>query len=483
MKKLQPFPKLSAKQTLFGFGSVGLISLINILHFSLEFIVLKEVNLPYFFIIFHMIGLPFGAVFTLKFAYKWNNLIAYLSQFTLFTFLLMSLMIFLNPLYIPFGLFGAGFFIGGMSGFSIINGLSSTPEAGDPKVFGRLWSLTMVTTSFFIIIYAVINLQKNFLITIIYFLLILILILFFMLYTKNDFQIITQERLNVTNFFKNKANLPKLGVAFFLGFFIINTYYAAILIFDQLGLVQYLNTFVLILFIIVLITSLPVGIITDTIGRRFTVIIGLAIQALAFLILSFINDPDNIILIVLFIVVLGAGFTFLYIGLEAMMAELPEKLTIRDEHSIFSAFLGMGAAVGVLLGEVFKYLIVTNTAYLTMVLLFVFICATIVIFQVKETLPSRAEKFIKPDNLDEEDLTLYKERKICLVCKGSATGFEVFVCKECGVLYCLKCAKALSTLENVCWACNNPIDESKPIKPLEKAEEDVKEEVKIGKLK
>jgi len=38
-------------------------------------------------------------------------------------------------------------------------------------------------------------------------------------------------------------------------------------------------------------------------------------------------------------------------------------------------------------------------------------------------------------------------------------------------------------LENVCWACNAPIDESKPIKPLEKELEESNEEVKIGKLK
>jgi len=165
------------------------------------------------------------------------------------------------------------------------------------------------------------------------------------------------------------------------------------------------------------------------------------------------------------------------------MAELPERLTIKDEHTIYGAFLGIGSAIGVLLGEVLKDFIVTNTAYLTMILLFVFICATIVVFQLKETLPSRVEKFIRPDNFDEQDLTLYKERKICLVCKGSATGFEVFVCKECGVLYCLKCAKALSGLENICWACNAPIDESKPIKQLEKDQEELKEGVKINKLK
>lgn len=324
------------------------------------------------------------------------------------------------------------------------------------------------------------NLTENFVFTFIYFILILIITLVPVLISKDHLQDISQEHVNTITILRSKENLPKLGVAFFHGFFIINTYYAAILIFDSLGFIQYLNGYVLILFIIVAIVSLPVGMIVDTIGRRITAMIGLALQALAFLVLSFIND-FNIILIIIFISFLGIGFVFLYAGFSRLENELPRGLNARDEVSMSMGFLGIGAAVGVILGEVMKYLIVTtnNAAYLTIVLLFIFICATIVVFQVQETLPSRSKKFIKPDYIDDEDLTLYKESKICLVCKGKATGFEVYVCTECGALYCLKCAQALSNLENICWACNAPIDKSKPIKPLEKEQE----EVKIDKLK
>ena len=363
-----------------------------------------------------------------------------------------------------------------------INNVRSVPESLDPKFGGRFFSRAMGISSIFVIIYAVMNLTVNFLLTGIYFSLILIAIIVSMLLSRKEFPSIAQEHLNIINFIKNKQNLSKLAVAFFHGFFIINTYYAAILIFDLLGIVQYLNSYVLILFIVIAIVSIPAGIITDIIGRRFTVMIGLAIQALAFLILSFLTE-FNIILIIIFIVFLGIGFALIYTGFNRLETELTKRSTLRDENFLFMGFLGIGSAVGVILGEVLKYLIITNPAYLTIVLLFVFICATIVVFQVHETLPSRSEKFIRPDNFDEEDLTLYKERKICLVCKGNATGFEVYVCTECGVLYCLKCAKALSTLENQCWACNTNIDQSKPIKPLEKEQEESKEGVKIHKIK
>ena len=482
MKKLQPLSKLTAKQNIFGIPITLAISLGNILHFTLEFSVLERVGLPYFFIIFHMIGVPVGSFVAIKISNKWNGISAFLSNFILLGIFLISLIIFLNPLYTPFGLFGAGFFIGVMGGPLSIAAVSSVPESRDPVFAGRIFGRAFAISSIFVIIYALLNLTINFTLSLIYFSLILIVSLVFTLLTYKEFQFLTQENLKIIAYFKNKKNLSKMAVYFFHGFFIINTYYAAILIFDWISLGTYLNSFVLFLFIIIAIGGIPAGNIADRIGRRITIMIGLAIQALAFLILSFLNDV-NIILIVIFILFLGIGFNFIYVGFTQLRIELPEKETFRDEISLSIGMLGIGSAVGVILGEVMQFLIRTNTAYLTIVLLFVFICATIVVFQVQETLPSRSEKFTKPDFIDDEELTLYKERKICLVCKGDATGFEVYVCTDCGVLYCLKCAKALSNLENICWACNTPIDKSKPIKPLEKAEEEIKEAITKDKFK
>ncbi len=75
-----------------------------------------------------------------------------------------------------------------------------------------------------------------------------------------------------------------------------------------------------------------------------------------------------------------------------------------------------------------------------------------------------------------------KEKKICLVCKGKVGGI-MFMCKECGAFYCSKCSKALSNLENECWACNSPIDESKPSKLFEQEKEEDEVVVEEGVLK
>ena len=77
----------------------------------------------------------------------------------------------------------------------------------------------------------------------------------------------------------------------------------------------------------------------------------------------------------------------------------------------------------------------------------------------------------RPAQITEEEVTYYREQKICLMCKGSVGGFNTYICTNCDVLYCENCAKTLAGMENACWVCNEPIDKSKPIKPFKIAEE------------
>lgn len=90
---------------------------------------------------------------------------------------------------------------------------------------------------------------------------------------------------------------------------------------------------------------------------------------------------------------------------------------------------------------------------------------------VSEKQPDLLEMFTKPQKVTEEEVSISKEKKICLVCKGKVFGYNVFICSECETFYCEKCAHALENLENACWFCNEPIDKSKPSKPFEKEEE------------
>lgn len=83
------------------------------------------------------------------------------------------------------------------------------------------------------------------------------------------------------------------------------------------------------------------------------------------------------------------------------------------------------------------------------------------------------EIFTRPQRITEEEVSISKERKVCLVCKGKVGGFNAFICTDCGVLYCENCARILSDQENMCWFCNAPFDDSKPSKPCEPKEEEI----------
>lgn len=58
------------------------------------------------------------------------------------------------------------------------------------------------------------------------------------------------------------------------------------------------------------------------------------------------------------------------------------------------------------------------------------------------------------------------------MCKGKVSRIN-YICPECDALYCIKCSEALSNLENACWVCNEPFDESKPTKPFKQEEVDI----------
>ncbi|TXT66178.1 MAG: membrane protein of unknown function [Promethearchaeota archaeon] len=72
------------------------------------------------------------------------------------------------------------------------------------------------------------------------------------------------------------------------------------------------------------------------------------------------------------------------------------------------------------------------------------------------------EVLTRPMKVTEEEVTISKEKKICIVCKGKVLRNNVYLCPSCGTFYYQKCSSSLSDLENACWVCNTPFDESKP---------------------
>jgi hypothetical protein len=59
---------------------------------------------------------------------------------------------------------------------------------------------------------------------------------------------------------------------------------------------------------------------------------------------------------------------------------------------------------------------------------------------------------LKPREMDAH-LSLYREHKICLACKGDVVRFH-YICPKCKALYCFICYELLSDINNSCWVCN-----------------------------
>ena len=100
-------------------------------------------------------------------------------------------------------------------------------------------------------------------------------------------------------------------------------------------------------------------------------------------------------------------------------------------------------------------------------------------FEIEDIATSVAEKLgvelRKPEALTKEEIAFYKEQTICLVCRKNFSRYtSLFICPECKSLYCQKCAQALTELENVCWSCDTPLDDTKPVKRIIKDKEKVR---------
>jgi len=78
----------------------------------------------------------------------------------------------------------------------------------------------------------------------------------------------------------------------------------------------------------------------------------------------------------------------------------------------------------------------------------------------KEEIQDTIKMFTRPVNININDVRMYREKGLCLVCKNRISRLT-YVCPECDSLYCYKCSSALTNLENMCWVCNTPFDESK----------------------
>ncbi len=148
--------------------------------------------------------------------------------------------------------------------------------------------------------------------------------------------------------------------------------------------------------------------------------------------------------------VISIGFIFLFLGLT-LFTNL-DTLIIIQIIIIFTSFVLVFALIYIAINVIKAYR--TPKSLLE---------------DEKNELRDFIRVFSKPQQITEEQVQFYKQKKICLVCKSHISRIN-YMCPECDALYCIKCSNALGNLENACWVWNTPFDESRPIQPHEVVE-------------
>lgn len=90
----------------------------------------------------------------------------------------------------------------------------------------------------------------------------------------------------------------------------------------------------------------------------------------------------------------------------------------------------------------------------------------------KDEIKDTISMFTRPPKITVEEAKFYREKGLCLVCKNKISRLN-YVCPSCNVFYCLKCSEALTNLENACWVCDSPFDETKPVRLEQKVDEEI----------
>jgi hypothetical protein len=176
-----------------------------------------------------------------------------------------------------------------------------------------------------------------------------------------------------------------------------------------------------------------------------------------------------------------------FVIMSPMLIE-PKRIKRAFRYWIFLSVLGIGLTCYLLI----YFLILGSDAMLFIINVSIFlsflIFSFILVIKVVKTQPSLSLKkkpldilqtFSRPPKFSEEEITFYREKQMCVVCKNKVSR-KLYLCPDCNVLYCEKCADVLTGMENACWVCDTPFDDSKPVKLLDKEEAGVvvKEEVK-----
>lgn len=385
-----------SKKMLLGLTSVITSSYFWLTHFIIEFIAIINLNLAYITILYHFFGVIGGLLILVRFLSNidYKKLII-ISNFLLLLFL--SILLLINETLIflvPFLLFFIGICIGISISYTI-----HLPKVMlfNPYISGRLefsgLFIIGIIVNLFILFYFL-----NILMSIIFLFLLFPFIILFMYFGKEEFDKLVIDEIKIKLYLIKKDSYSILALSFFMGFFFTETYYAIINILASLvhpsELLNIILIFLFFMFCIIIIVSILAGFSHDYFGRRLNLLIGIYLQAFAFIILGvtlLTVSKDIFPILFIFSIFLGTGFCLSTFGSFLYILETTPVNNERTHIFLNSFTFVSGAIIGVITLELIYELIVKNVIILPFIMLFAYFTATIIIFQLRETLPSRKD--------------------------------------------------------------------------------------------
>jgi MFS family permease len=372
-------------------------SFVYFVHFFLAIQVLEDFGLELAWICVHFVGLIFGAIIFTFFSAKLDQNVVFLISLTTLTGSFIGLHLLTQSWLIFVFLSLTGLSAGHI--FPIISGYAKNVYEF-PQYLGKWQYITNFVSFILILIYVLLYyLENNTLWQIIFILFLYSVALLAYFLGRNQIHI-PKNSTSWKEYRKGVKMRKRYWVLLLLaGFQISNLFFAAVLMIDNdrmfvEGLfIENLARYVIIFFISSSVFAIFAGILYDTIGRRWSMGLGVIIMGIA--IASMVFFIGNIY-VYLYIspAIMGIGYTLLVPGATMIVPiELAPKKNYVIQFGINFVLQGIGMSLGV----IFDYLLIKAIDFSENSILFLFsqvlvyLLMPYIIFQIPETLPSKEE--------------------------------------------------------------------------------------------
>ena len=191
-------------------------------------------------------------------------------------------------------------------------------------------------------------------------------------------------------------------------------------------------------------------------------------------ILVFWTPPFYMLAISLFPGIIVFSLSFLYGGIKSSGILRKKLILLLITFIVFFGFGSLDIAIFPL-----DFFNLPKGTSIIIIRVFMIIGGFIFFFSLKEeSIKASIKKFkseepslidilteTKSKDISQEKILAFREQTICLICEREIQGFiKIFLCPQCEALYCERCAQKMIEMSNMCWICDEQIDESKPVK-------------------